>query len=345
MRGRRRSIVEVEGVRKSFGTTDALDRVDLAAESGEVLALLGPNGAGKTTLVRILSTLLRPDAGSARVAGFDTVRDADAVRSVIGLTGQYAAVDELLTGRENLEMQGEFLHLGRSEARRRASSALKEFGLVDAADRRASTYSGGMRRRLDLAASLIGRPPLLILDEPTTGLDPATRLDLWTMIERLVGDGTTVLLTTQYLEEADRLAHRIVVIDRGQVIARGTADQLKGELGGDVVELRLRHAADVAIALEAMRPVANNALVDEGRQRITFPAPEGSVTLALALRLLDGAPVSIDDIGIRRPSLDEVFLALTGHGAGRASGAERPGSEGDDVRSPVGASVEASAGS
>jgi ABC-2 type transport system ATP-binding protein len=300
----------VSGVRKSFGATEALAGVDLTAEPGRVLALLGPNGAGKTTLVRILSTLLTPDAGWARVAGHDVARDAKALRSVIGLTGQYAAVDDLLTGRENLEMLGDFYHLGRPEARRRASESLEEFGLTEAADRLAGTYSGGMRRRLDLAASLIGRPPVLILDEPTTGLDPRTRIDLWATIERLVGEGTTVLLTTQYLEEADRLAHRIVVVDRGRVIAEGTADQLKTQLGADVIELRVPHQRDVERAAAALRPVTRGeATIDLGRQRITFPAPDGAVTLSAALGLVRDIPV--DDIGIRRPSLDEVFLALT----------------------------------
>jgi ABC-2 type transport system ATP-binding protein len=311
-----RATVEVDGVYKTFGTTRALAGVDLTAEPGQVLALLGPNGAGKTTLVRILSTLLSPDRGRATVTGYDTVRDARALRAVIGLTGQYAAVDDLLTGRENLEMLGDFYHLGRSEARRRASAALDEFGLADAADRLAGTYSGGMRRRLDLAASLIGRPPVLILDEPTTGLDPRTRIDLWATIERLLDDGTTVLLTTQYLEEADRLAHRIVVIDRGRVIAEGTSDQLKTRLGADVIELRLAHASEVERALYALRPVAGrDPVVDHGRQRITFPAPDGVTTLAATLDLLRGTDTTVDDIGIRRPSLDEVFLALTGHGA------------------------------
>jgi ABC-2 type transport system ATP-binding protein len=319
-----RATVEVDGVYKAFGPTHALAGVDLTAEPGRVVALLGPNGAGKTTLVRILSTLLSPDRGTATVAGYDTVRDARAVRSVIGLTGQYAAVDDLLTGRENLEMLGEFSHLGRSEARRRASAALDEFGLADAADRLAGTYSGGMRRRLDLAASLIARPPVLILDEPTTGLDPRTRIDLWGTIERLLEDGTTVLLTTQYLEEADRLAHRIVVIDQGQVIAEGTSDQLKTRLGADVIELRLAYSSDVERALHALRPVAGRApAVDHGRQRITFPAPDGVATLAATLDLLRGIDTTVDDIGIRRPSLDEVFLALTGHSA-KAGAAERP---------------------
>jgi len=309
-------MIEVEGVRKSFGTTVALDGVDLRAEAGRVLALLGPNGAGKTTLVRILTTLLAPDSGWARVAGYDTVREAAALRSVIGLTGQYAAVDELLTGRENLEMIGEFCHLGRGEARRRAAASLEGFGLAEAADRPASTYSGGMRRRLDLAASLIGRPPVLILDEPTTGLDPGTRIDLWVTIEKLVAAGTTVLLTTQYLEEADRLAHRIVIIDRGSIIATGTADQLKAELGGDVIELRVGHPGDVDKAIDALDSLAHGGLlVDRARQRITLSAPDGAATLAAALARLSDTSLAIDDIGIRRPSLDEVFLALTGHAA------------------------------
>ena len=313
MSGDQVPMIEVEGVRKSFGTTTALAGVELTAEAGEVLALLGPNGAGKTTLVGILTTLLTPDAGWARVAGYDTVRAAATVRSVIGLTGQYTAVDELLTGRENLEMVGEFYHLGRSEALRRTVAALEEFGLADAADRRAETYSGDMRRRLDLAASLIGRPPVLILDEPTTGLDPRTRLDLWSTIERLVSDGTTVLLTTQYLEEADRLAHRIVVVDRGRIIATGTADQLKARLGGDVIELRVSQPADVDQAALVLNPLAGGgARVDQARQRITIPAPDGVATLAAALGRLRNAGMGIDDIGIRRPSLDEVFLALTG---------------------------------
>jgi len=310
------SMIEVEGVRKSFGTTVALAGVDLSAEAGRVLALLGPNGAGKTTLVRILTTLLAPDSGQACVGGYDTVRDAATVRSVIGLTGQYAAVDELLSGRENLEMIGEFYHLGRGEARRRATASLEEFGLAEAADRPASTYSGGMRRRLDLAASLIGRPPVLILDEPTTGLDPRTRIELWVTIEKLVAAGTTLLLTTQYLEEADRLAHRIVIIDRGNIIATGTADQLKAELGGDMIELRVGHPGDVDTAVNKLNALADGGLVvDRARQRITLPAPDGAATLAAALAHLSDTSLAIDDIGIRRPSLDEVFLALTGHAA------------------------------
>jgi len=323
---RREATVEVSDVHKSFGATPALAGVDLTAEPGRVLALLGPNGAGKTTLVRIISTLLTPDRGSARVAGYDVVRDAKALRSVIGLTGQYAAVDELLTGRENLEMLGEFYRLGRAEARRRAAGSLEEFGLTPAADRLAGTYSGGMRRRLDLAASLIGRPPVLILDEPTTGLDPRTRIELWATIERLVDDGTTVLLTTQYLEEADRLAHRIVVVDQGRVIAEGTADELKARLGADVIELRLPHGGDVERAAAALRPVTHgDAVVDHGRQRITFPAPRGAATLTSTLDLLRDIP--IDDIGIRRPSLDEVFLALTGR-----STSDRDTTDNDDRR-------------
>jgi len=305
--------IEAHGVRKAFGDTQALDGVDLRAETGKVLALLGPNGAGKTTLVRILTTLLAADAGSARVAGFDVTRDAGAVRSMIGLSGQFAAIDDLLTGRENLEMVGELYRLGRREARRRAAEALEQFGLADAGDRLAKTYSGGMRRRLDLAAGLIARPPILILDEPTTGLDPRTRIEMWELIEWLVADGTTVLLTTQYLEEADRLAHRIVVIDRGRVVAEGTANQLKSNLGGDVVEMHVARAQDFDGAVSVVSSLADGAVVvDRDRQRLTLPAPEGPETLRAALDRLGDAGVALEDIGIRRPSLDDVFLSLTG---------------------------------
>src|SRR6266498_668132 len=242
------TMIEVEGVSKAFGPVKALIDVDLEAEAARVLGLLGPNGAGKTTLVRILTTLLLPDAGQARVAGLDTVRDAAALRSVIGLAGQYAAVDDMLTGRENLELVGQLYHLGRTEGRARAEQVLERFGLTDDADRLVKTYSGGMRRRLDLGASLVGQPPVLILDEPTSGLDPRSRMELWQFIEDLVADGTTVLLTTQYLEEADRLAHKIVVIDLGRVIAEGTSDELKDQMGGDVLELRVTEPSDLETA-------------------------------------------------------------------------------------------------
>jgi ABC-2 type transport system ATP-binding protein len=305
-------IIEITGVRKVFDGTEALAGVDLTAENGRVLALLGPNGAGKTTLVRILATLLVPDAGTIRIAGYDPVRQPGAVRSVIGLTGQYAAVDGLLTGRENLEMLGALYHLSKTEIRRRTETALTEFGLAAAASRLASTYSGGMRRRLDLAASLIGRPPILILDEPTTGLDPATRIDLWVAIERLVAGGTTVLLTTQYLEEADHLAHRIVVLDHGQIIANGSADELKDRLGRDVIEVRVAGAADFDRAVTALTALLTaGSVVDRERRRLTMPAPGGAATLSVALGRLAQAGVAVDDIGIRRPSLDEVFLTLT----------------------------------
>jgi ABC-2 type transport system ATP-binding protein len=308
--------VEVSGLAKSFGATRALAGVDLIAEPGRVLALLGPNGAGKTTLVRIIATLLRPDAGSARVGGLDVVADAAAVRPLIGLTGQFAAIDALLTGRENLEMVGELCQLGRAEARRRAAGLLAQFALEDAADRLARTYSGGMRRRLDLAASLIARPPVLVLDEPTTGLDPRTRADLWTMIAGLADDGTTVLLTTQYLEEADRLAHRVVVLDRGRVAAEGTPAELKARLGGTVVELHASTPGSFSVALAVMQADGNGApAVDPERGRITIPAPDGAATLRAALDRLEAAGAVVDDIGLRQPSLDEVFLALTGHGA------------------------------
>jgi len=309
-------MIEARGIEKSFGATRALDGVEFAAEAGRVLALLGPNGAGKTTLVRILTTLLQPDAGWARVAGLDVVRDATAVRSVIGLSGQFAAIDDLLTGRENLQMVGELYHLTRRDAYDRAKGLLEQFGLDEAADRLAKTYSGGMRRRLDLAASLIARPPVLILDEPTTGLDPRTRIDMWNAIDELAAEGATVLLTTQYLEDAERLAHYLVVIDRGRVIAEGTTDQLKDMLGGDLIELRVPEGTLIDDVVRAVESTGDGSMVlDRDRKRITLPATEGSFTLRAVLQCLDDAGLVVHDIGIRRPSLDDVFLSLTGHGA------------------------------
>jgi daunorubicin resistance ABC transporter ATP-binding subunit len=246
------TMIEVAGVKKAFGTTKALCGVDLTADRAKVLGLLGPNGAGKTTLVRILATLLAPDEGYARIGGLDVVHDAAAIRPIIGLAGQYAAVDETLTGRENIELVGRLYHLGRADVSRRADEVLERFSLTNAADRQVKTYSGGMRRRLDLGASLVARPPVIILDEPTTGLDPRSRVEMWGFIESLVADGTTILLTTQYLDEADRLAHQIVVIDYGKVIAEGTADELKDQLGGDVVEVRVASSDDLDKALAAI---------------------------------------------------------------------------------------------
>jgi len=310
----RRAAIEVSALRKSFGATMALDGVDLVAEAGQVLALLGPNGAGKTTLVRILATLLSADAGTARVAGYDVASQAGRVRAMVGVTGQFAAVDDLLTGQENLEMVAELCHFGRREANRRARDLLERFELMDAAGRRAGTYSGGMRRRLDLAASLIARPAVVFLDEPTTGLDPVSRRALWDAVKDLADAGATVLLTTQYLEEADRLASRIAVIDRGRIIADGSASELKSRLGGDVVELEAGESAVLDSALAALGDLAvGQARVDRQANRLAFPAPAGPATLMAALRRLDEAQVVVDDIGIRRPSLDDVFLSLTGH--------------------------------
>jgi ABC-2 type transport system ATP-binding protein len=313
----REATIDVEGVRKRFGPTVALAGVDLHADGARVLALLGPNGAGKTTLVRILTTLLEPDAGRARVAGFDVMKEAASVRAVIGLAGQFAAVDELLTGRENLELVGRLYHLDRARRVRRAGEVLERLGLTGAADRLVKGYSGGMRRRLDLGASLVGRPAVLVLDEPTTGLDPRTRNDVWNEIEELVAEGTTVLLTTQYLEEADFLAHQIVVIDEGRVIAGGTSDELKDQMGGDVLEVRVARTEDLGRAGDVItRFGEGHVQFDEDLNRVSIPTREGPAGLINAGRTLTEHDIELADLGIRRPSLDDVFLSLTGHGAG-----------------------------
>jgi ABC-2 type transport system ATP-binding protein len=306
-------MIEIEGIAKTFGTTRALGGVSLSVERGRILGLLGPNGSGKTTLVRILSTLILPDAGRARVAGYDVVKDASALRSQIGLAGQYAAVDELLTGRENLELVGLWYHLPKSEYRRRAQEILERLALTEAANRRVEGYSGGMRRRLDIGASLLARPPVLFLDEPTTGLDPRTRNALWEFIEELVAQGTTVLLTTQYMEEADRLAQTIVVLDLGRVIASGTALELKSQIGGDRLEARVKHQVDLertsAVLAELTRGTPH---VDSDQRLVTVSSEGGTPLLIAAGRRLEDERVALDDLGIRRPSLDDVFLSLTG---------------------------------
>jgi ABC-2 type transport system ATP-binding protein len=305
-------VIQVEGVEKAFGSTIALAGVDLAVDAGTVLALLGRNGAGKTTLVRILATLLSPDAGRLYVAGIDVVRSAHTVRSVIGLAGQFAAVDDTLTGRENLELVGRLYGLRRGEARARADEVLERLGLIDAADQLVRTYSGGMRRRLDLGASLVGRPVVLILDEPSTGLDPRARIELWGLIDELVGDGTTLLLTTQYLEEADRLADRVAVIDRGHMIAAGTPDELKQRVGGDVLEVRPARESDLETVVRLLDGIGSGRpMADNRDQRVTLPTAGRVETLFAAARRIEDSRIPVTDIGIRRPSLDDVFLSLT----------------------------------
>jgi len=308
--------VRARGLVKTYGSTRALDGVDLEIPVGQVMGLLGPNGAGKTTTVRILTTLLRPDAGQAWVAGHDVLAEPDPVRRRIGLSGQYAAVDENLTGFENLYMVGRLYGRKRAAARARARELLSRFHLEEAADRPAKGYSGGMRRRLDLAGALVAEPSVVILDEPTTGLDPAGRLDTWEVIRQLVGDGTTVLLTTQYLEEADQLADAIVVIDKGRVIARGTADELKAQTGGERLELVLASRGDLPVAEQVLRDVGSGEPVtDEHTRKVEILVDTGPKALIEALRRLDGQDVTVQDVGLHRPTLDDVFLSLTGHGA------------------------------
>ncbi|MFJ9406140.1 ATP-binding cassette domain-containing protein [Streptomyces sp. NPDC101393] len=326
--------IYAEGLVKTFGDVRALDGVDLDVPEGTVLGMLGPNGAGKTTAVRVLTTLLQPDSGKAVVAGIDVLAHPDKVRRSIGLSGQFAAVDEYLTGRENLMMVGQLYQMRARDAKMRAVELLDRFHLGDAADRIAKTYSGGMRRRLDLAAALVVSPPVMFMDEPTTGLDPRNRQQLWDVIQELVAGGTTLLLTTQYLEEADRLAHDICVVDHGKVIARGTSDQLKARTGGERVEVVVHAAEHIPIADEVLRGFGKGeGTVEPHTRKLTVPVSGGAKLLAEVIRELDTRGVEIDDIGLRRPTLDDVFLSLTGHvaeaGEENGEGTEAGGNGGE----------------
>ncbi|WP_439664434.1 ATP-binding cassette domain-containing protein [Lentzea sp. HUAS TT2] len=308
--------IVAEGLVKRYGSVVALNGLDLRVPEGTIMGLLGPNGAGKTTAVRVFTTLLEADEGSASVAGLDVRAQAGELRTKIGLSGQYAAVDDNLTGFENLDMVGRLYHLGRKRSRERARELLARFDLEDAADRPVKGYSGGMRRRLDLAGALVAKPVVLFLDEPTTGLDPRSRLGMWEVIEELVKGGTTLLLTTQYLEEADRLADQIAVIDHGQVIAEGTADQLKDQVGGERLELSVATSAELDTAETTLAGLAVGKIEADHRQHhLTVPVAGGSSVLMEAIRILDAESVKVLDIGLRRPTLDDVFLALTGHHA------------------------------
>ena len=318
--------VLAEGLTKRYGDVVALDGLDLRVPEGTVLGVLGPNGAGKTTAVRVLTTLLRPDSGRAEVAGIDVLTRPNDVRRKIGLSGQYAAVDEYLTGFENLDMVGRLYHLGRRPARERARELLARFRLDEAADRPVKTYSGGMRRRLDLAGALVADPAVLFLDEPTTGLDPRSRGDMWEVITELVAGGTSLLLTTQYMEEAERLADQIIVIDHGRVIAGGTADELKAQVGGERLELVIQDAARLGEAREVLAAVGSGeAAVDQHTRQLTVPVLGGSSALVEALRRLDAAGIAVQDVGLRRPTLDDVFLTLTGHASAEAEPAAKHG--------------------
>ncbi|MGS0684762.1 ATP-binding cassette domain-containing protein [Nakamurella sp. GG22] len=312
------NIIEAEGLTKRFGTTQALDGVDLAAREGTVLGVLGPNGAGKTTAVRVLATLLRADAGRATIDGYNVVKDAGAVRRTIGLTGQYASVDEDLTGTQNLMLIGQLLNLSSRDARSRAAELLEWFGLADAAQRRAKTYSGGMRRRLDLAASLVGRPRVIFLDEPTTGLDPAKREDMWEVVRRLVGDGSTVLLTTQYLEEADALADEISVIDKGKVIAHDTPDGLKRKIGGQRIRVKPADRDRLSDVAWILGEIGRTEPIPTGRDELTV-AVSGESALAATVGRLAAEGIAVTELSLHLPTLDEVFMTLTGNGASQSS--------------------------